>query len=194
MISRSNYLRVMQEHYRRIWGNFEPFTWLKGPVDQLPAGFVVLRFQPPLHPGLFIYATSGMSEAGDAEPVECFLLSPLRDETLCELLTIMAWYHRKRARLGWGYTIDFGRPWLQGSRCDYGLFTTPHLEKPELEWLKTEAGRIRFLWLVPITAQERSFKMSLGMDALESRFESGNLDYANPYRHSVVENLEMDAA
>lgn len=185
--SRPDYLRSIQQHYQRQWGGFDELHWPRGPIEQLPGGFSVLKFKPSARQSLFTFATSGMSKDGDAERVECFILSPVADKSLCELLTIVAWYHCNCARLGWTHTINFGRPWLPRSQCDYGLFSTPHLHNPELEWLDTGGVGTRFLWLIPITALEREFMGHCGLEALEMRFEANALDYANPCRQSIVQ-------
>jgi hypothetical protein len=40
--------------------------------------------------------------------------------------------------------------------------------------------------LLPITDEERNFKIKNGVDALEERFEDVGLEYWNPTRDSVV--------
>src|SRR5690349_13330900 len=162
MIPRSQYLQNIQRHYRRSWGDFDELHFTKGPpahVRELPPAFSILRFPASQRRSLFTYATCGMSLIDDAERIECFLLAPFaEDDTLCELLTVTAWYHRTGARLGCGHTVNFGRPWLTRSHCDHGLFSVPYLDGPELEWLDADGTRTQFLWLIPITSQERDFK------------------------------------
>ena len=128
-----------------------------------------------------------MSVVDDSEKIECFIFVPFpEDDAICELLTIVSWYHRTGARLGLGHTVNFGRPWLPSSTCDYGLLSLPYLDGPNLEWLDAEGIKTRFLWLIPITAQERNFKIAQGLEALEARFEASGFDYANPYRDTVT--------
>ncbi|HXD34413.1 MAG TPA: suppressor of fused domain protein [Pyrinomonadaceae bacterium] len=193
MIPRSEYLRSIRRHYQRLWGSFDELKWSKGPVEQLPDGFRILKFAPSNRLPLFTFATSGMSEADDPERMECFLLSPSSDLSLCELLTVIAWYHRTNARLGWGHTVNFGRPWLPESLCDQGLFSLPYLDGPELENLDIDGKRTQFLWLIPITADERAFKIERGLEALEARMESSGFDYADPHRHSIADLHDASA-
>jgi hypothetical protein len=128
-----------------------------------------------------------MSQPSDDNGVELHLLSPRADDGLVELLTVIAHYHRTEAQLDAGHTVNFGRPWLPRSRCSYGLISLPYLDGPSLEYLQVDDSRqIRFLWLIPITFEERAFKIRHGLDALESRFESLEFDYANPERLGVV--------
>src|SRR5262245_11001129 len=142
MIPHSRYTQNIQRHYRQHWGDFEELQWSKGPpahVRQLPPAFGVLRFPVSHHRSLLTYATCGMSLVEDAEKVECFMFTPFAaDDTMCELLTVTAWYHRTGARLGCGHTVNFGRPWLPRSNCDYGLFSLPYLDGPDLEWLDAD--------------------------------------------------------
>jgi hypothetical protein len=83
-----------------------------------------------------------------------------------------------------GHTVNFGQPWLPGSRCTFGLITLPYLDGPKLEWL--EEPRVRFLWLIPLTESERRFKKECGLDALEGKFEEQKFNYLDPARQSVV--------
>ena len=198
MISHPIYLQSIRQHYQRHWGSFEQIRWSKGPtehIEQLPASFSILRFESsPRHP-LIIYATCGMSDVEDSERIESFILVPFaNDDVIGELLTVVAWYHRTDARLGCGHIVNFGRPWLPSSRCDYGLFSLPYLDGPDLEWLDVDGIRTQSLWLIPITAQERDFGIAHGLETLESRFESSGFDYANPCRQSIVEISENTSA
>lgn len=68
----------------------------------------------------------------------------------------------------------------------YGLISLPYLDGPRLENHQTKSGLIRFLWLIPITIQERDYKKQNGLEALEQKFEQEHLNYINPYRKSVV--------
>jgi hypothetical protein len=129
-----------------------------------------------------------MSQVTDEQPIELHLLSPIQDDRHVELLTAIAHYHRNEESLNLGHTVHFGRPWLPGSTCEFGLISLPYLEGPELEqFVPSDAEPvIRCLWLVPITREERDFKKDLGVEALEQRFEATQFNYADPLRRSVV--------
>jgi hypothetical protein len=47
-------------------------------------------------------------------------------------------------------------------------------------------GHIHVMWLLPITAAERDFKLRQGLEALEKRFESCALEYWVSGRASVT--------
>lgn len=175
-------------HYERIWGKKgEPLYWNQGPTWQLPADFHVLAFAPSSKREMWTYATCGMSQQGDATPIELHLFSPTPTDQHVELLTMIAHYHLTGDYLDAGHTVNFGRPWLPGSICDHGLLSLPYLDGPNLEWLEAGDRKIRFLWLIPITPDEIEFKKQRGLEALEARFEKYNFDYLDPSRKSVVQ-------
>ena len=180
-----NYFEALQAHYEKTWGPMASTGRLTGGRrDGWGTDFYVGRWQLD---GLDVWATFGMSEAlasGTAgaprEQVELFLLARanVADEFAhLETLTMVAHFHRAfasdGARLGVGHTVNFGRPWLPESRCSYG---------PQLEI----GAQCRVLWLLPITAEERAFKIEAGLEALEQKFEAAPFDYADPLRASVV--------
>ncbi len=105
-----------------------------------------------------------------------------------ELLTVIAHYHRTGRELGLAHTVNFGRPWLPGSACEFGVLSRPYLDGQELEFLELSAATtpVRCLWLVPITRDEATFAKQNGLDALEREFERADLDYLDPNRASVV--------
>ena len=185
------YCEALTEHYERVWKR--PGTervWLRGPVAVLPEGFCVLEFSPGQGRDMWTYGTCGMSTAVDEQAIELHLFSPVQAEELVELLTVVAHYHRTGARLGSGHTVNFGRPWLPGSRCSFGLISRPYLDGPSLEVMHGRASRheVRCLWLIPITAREVEFKKQRGLQALEDLFQAANINYVDPLRPDVTAN------
>lgn len=182
----TNYAHAIETHYASQWSaRPEHVPWDKGPVAALPVPFRVLRFPRSTH--MDAYATVCMSQPADSERVELHLLTAARDRSspeLAELLTAIAHYHRTSTSLGLGHTVNFGRPWLAGSACSYGLLSLPYLDGPGLEWLSEP--RVRFLWLIPVTEAEVRFKQEQGLEALERRFDESRFDYLDPGRRSVV--------
>jgi len=185
-VTADQYLDAIVKHYSDAWSKpIDQLRWDRGPMQDLPSGFRVLVLQHS--PEMVAYATLGMSPPGDDERLELHLLtrtSPRVRLELVELLTMVAHYHRTGRRLGLGHTVNFGRPWLEGSQCTRGLVSLPYLDGPALEW--HEAPSIRFLWLIPITEAELQFKKQRGLEALEDRFERQQFDYLDPARASVV--------
>jgi Suppressor of fused protein (SUFU) len=176
-------------HYVTVWGN-QPTVkrWQIGPTAELPDGFCVLEFPPTKTRPMWAYATCCMSHHGDTDRLELHLFSPVQYEPHVELLTVICHYHQTGSSLGLGHTVNFGRPWMDGSTCDHGLISLPYVDGPKLEhWGSTTAGTyVRFLWILPITNAEREYKKAFGVEALESKFDEPPVEFLNPVRQSVV--------
>ncbi len=181
------YCETIVKHYESVWSNRgQRSVWMRGRRSDLPLGFSVLRVPPSDQRSVWTYATVCMSEESDEERLELHLFSPVEAAEHVELLTATAHFHRTSARLGLGHTINFGRPWMEGSKCTHGLISLPYLDGPELEALTVGDKVVRFLWLVPVTEHEVEFKKHYGLEALEDRLEQANFNYVDPQRGSVV--------
>jgi hypothetical protein len=128
-----------------------------------------------------------MSQPGDPVPLELHMFSSVQRRELVELLVATAHYHRTGAPLGLGHTVNFGQPWIKGSKCEYGFVSLPYLDGPKLERLGGENdGSVMFYWLVPVTKSEVEFKKRNGVEALEAKFEQASFNYLDPHRKSVA--------
>jgi hypothetical protein len=127
-----------------------------------------------------------MSQPGDSPAIEVFIESPVESLRVVELLTMTAHYHRTGRTLGWSHTVYFGTPWLPDSQCDHGLLSLPYLDGPKLEKAALPGIEVQVLWLIPITKDEREYKISHGLEALEQLFEKSKSDYSDPRRQSVL--------
>jgi hypothetical protein len=182
-----DYLTLISRHYEKVWEeNGIDKYWAEGPVHELPAGFCILEFPPHCGREMWTYATCGMSQPGDKMPVEIHIFSDDQAEELVELLTVVAHYHRTGASLWWAHTVNFGKPWLDDSKCTYGMLSLPYLDGEELEILKIDQTMIRFLWLIPITEKECEYKKKFGLDKFEELLESREVDFSNPLRAGVI--------
>lgn len=181
-------ISLVRKHYEAAWQRPADAVheWKAGPSWQLPPGSCILEFKPCASRSMWTYATCGMSCQSDAEPLELHLFSPSQSDEHVELLTAVAHYHVTGAYLGLWHTVNFGRPWMPGSLCDFGLISLPYLDGPSLEWCTLSNRAVRFLWLIPITKREREYKQQSGVEALEEAFERAGFDYLNPLRGSVV--------
>ncbi|MCA9598373.1 MAG: suppressor of fused domain protein [Myxococcales bacterium] len=182
-----NYCARIERHYAEQWKKPEArLDWVPGPRRDLPAGFAVLVFARTSE--MRAFATRCMSQPGDSLRLELHMLCRVSEalrwqREFAELLAAVAHYHRTGATLDVGHTVNFGRPWLPNSTCEYGLLSLPYLDGPKLEWLAEP--EVRFLWLLPVTKREVDFKRKMGLEALEQRFEESGLDFLDPTRESV---------
>ena len=183
------YCVAVIDHCRRHW-RAEPavLRHSHGPVQELPREFRVLEFPPTENRSMWAYATCCMGLTSDYKPIELCLYSPVQEKLHVELLTVVAHYHRTEARLDLGHTVNFGRPWLSNSLCEFGLISLPYLDGPSLECLDVQDPELHVscYWLIPITKMERDFKATHGGAALEERFEGTQFNYLDPHRTSVV--------
>ena len=62
----------------------------------------------------------------------------------------------------------------------------PYPFGPDLEVCNFPGGHVHVVWLLPITAAERDFKVREGLEALEQRFDACGLKYWVPGRESAV--------
>jgi hypothetical protein len=185
----SGHYNEVASHYVSVWGNQPTIKrWTIGPTSDLPPAFCVLEFPPSKAKPLWAYATCCMSQIEDTDRLELHLFSPIQYEPHVELLTVVCHYHRTGRPLGLGHKVNFGRPWMDRSKCDHGLISLPYVDGPKLEHCGSVAAStfVRFLWLLPITAAERDYQCTSGLEALETKFDEAEIDFADPARPSVV--------
>jgi hypothetical protein len=178
---------MIRRHLRGFFAGHacEEHQWTLGAaVEELPR-LRVVEFAPGPKTGLWVYATIGAWEARDDPRLEFLIAAPESDQRHVELVTLAAWYHGKRG-LGVGHTLPIGEPWLPGSACEYFLVSLLYPFGPELEVCNFADWHLHVLWLLPITAAERAFKVREGAEALEQRFDAGALEYWVPGRASAV--------
>jgi hypothetical protein len=142
---------------------------------------------PPPRTSLWSYVSVGAIDLQppSEERLEFLLCTPEQSDRAVELVTMAAWYHAKEG-LGLGHTLPIGEPWLPGATCDCLLVSLPYPHGPELERLPLEGGEGQVLWLLPITAAEREYKVTHGIEALEQLFDANELEYWDCDRPSVV--------
>jgi hypothetical protein len=160
-----------------------------GPIGELVPNLHILSLTPG--EGGRIYATAGLWDAThhDGHGLELVLHAPAADNKVhVETLTMVAYYHATGGdyTLGHGHTVPIGRPWVRGSQCDNLLVSLPYPWGPELETCHVPGGHIWVLWLLPITAAEKTFRHTHDLEALEQRFETAGIIPTDPGRKSVV--------
>ncbi|AOM77702.1 suppressor of fused domain protein [Pedobacter steynii] len=182
-----NYTEQLVHHYENYFGlTGTRLKWPKGPVDKLHPDFFILEFPPNQKQEMFCYCTVGMSVDYMDEPMEMIVYSPRSDLSLVELLTICTSYHRNKAPLNLHHTVNIGQPWLDFSRCDHGFISLPYLDGNDLCVFNFNDQVIPCYWFIPITKQERDYKIEQGAEALELLFEQHQLDYLNAGRESLI--------
>jgi Suppressor of fused protein (SUFU) len=149
--------------------------------------FRVLEIAPGLKSALWNYVSVGACDlpAPNASRLEFLLCSKEPSERAVELVTMVAWYHSTEG-LGVGHTMPIGEPWMPGATCDHFLVSLPYPYGPELEIVPGQAEHGHVLWLLPITKSEREYRATYGLEALETLFDSNEIEYWLPDRASVV--------
>jgi hypothetical protein len=172
--------------YRSFWDSpLDLDSWITGPAEELGTEFQVAHCARDPVGQLYNYATVGMSLDLDMPmPLELCLVSPVESWECVEIMAMVAHYHRTASPLGLHHSVNFGRPWLRGSRCDYGYVSLPYLDGPQLEWGPKKSFRV--LWLVPITQEERDYKKKFGVEALERLLDRSPYFFSDVSRASLV--------
>ena len=188
MIANTEHRARIAAHYRANWGTAgHQIDFVRGPIYQLPPDFGVLEFVPTQRRRMWTYATCCMSQPDDRVPLELHMFSLDRNKEIVEVLVATAHYHGTGETLDLGHTVNFGRSWIEGSKCDFGLVSLPYLDGPKLEKLNVDGEQLAaFYWLVPVTKSEVEFKKHNGVEALEAKLEGAAFNYLDPHRKPVV--------
>ena len=179
---------ALEEHVCRFFSGrqIEAFVWPVGPIREQNPHFRALRIEPESSADVWTYVSVGGWAAMDGNcGLEFVIRTAAPEERAVELLAMTVYYNRG-GKLGLGHTLPVGEPWLPGSRCDHLLVSLPYPFGPDLETSHVGDRHVDFLWLLPITQEERDFKVSAGLEALEARFEEGGLKYWRADRASMV--------
>lgn len=162
------------------------FQWQAGPMMSEMPSFRVLQIAPGPKFGLYTYVSLGASGMHmDDGRLEFAIFAQNESSRYVELVTMAAYYH-KNQRLGLGDTFPLGEPWIPGATCDHALVSLPYPLGPEFEVCKTNSAHIHILWLLPITAKEREYKVKNGLEALESKFDERAIEFWNLNRLTTV--------
>lgn len=182
------YTDTLRQHFEAYFGKSGKQLRLEyGPQEKLHSDFYVLEIAPNNRHSMFCYCTVGMSaDRLDENLIELVLYSPRPDNSIVELLTFCASYHRNKLPLNIHHTVNVGQPWLDNSKCDHGFISLPYLDGEDLELFNFGGQIIRCYWFIPITEKERDFKIKNGCEALEQLFEENQFDYLNPNRESLA--------
>ena len=180
-------LEFLKLHLEEYWGKCtgEQFR-IPDPHKKMPSAFRVLEFPPSEAHDFWIYSTLGMSIDMSDHLIELHVFSQKKDIELVELLTVTASFHRNDTPLDLHHSVYIGQPWQDNSLCDHAFLSLPYLDGDELEIFNFDENHLHNLWLLPITEEERDYKMEYGWNALEELFEAKELNYLDPNRVSCV--------
>jgi hypothetical protein len=179
-------LEEVLQHYQRNWNaQGSPVPFFSGPIGELPGDFHIREFEPGKHP-MWAYATCGLMQADAPQRIEVHIFAPRQNERIAELLYAISHFHCTGTHLDYGHSVNLGYPWWPDSACQHMLISRPYLDGPEFENGMMGGFSVRFLWLIPVTADELEFKKIRGLNALEKAFEKSEFDYLDPNRQSVV--------
>jgi len=178
---------AVSNHYARFWGNVFKTDFRSGPMFSQGHDFYIVKSNPRADRPVWTYATAGMSNCTRVAGLELHMFSNEETDEVSEILAAVAHFHLTGSQLDLGHTVNFGKPWTGTSRCTYGLISLPYLDGPNLENFFVGDRVVKCFWLIPITLNERQYKIKHGLEALEELFESGGVDYANPNRLSMAE-------
>jgi Suppressor of fused protein (SUFU) len=179
----------IERHVRQYFQGHEVMAriWPVGPMKDSHPSFQVLEFAPGPRSALWNYVSIGAADAAPPEISKLEFLLSVAEQTgrAVELVTMTAWYHT-RHRLGLGHTMPIGEPWVSGASCDHFLVSRPYPYGPDLELVPIGAEHVHLFWLLPITKEEREYKATHGLEALEKLFDANAIQYWIPNRPTVV--------
>lgn len=168
-------------HFGELLGEHAP---TKGPIHELPSGFVILQFKKG--ESKFVFATAGMAPAR-TPPIELHLLATeIEPSRPVELLSVTAHFHTTGRALDLGHTVNFGEPCVSGSPSDHALVSLPYPFGADLENFDHGELSVGCYWLLPITEPERDLKKREGLDTLEERLDSAGIPAWDMRRGSAV--------
>ena len=162
------------------------------PVYDVLARFRVLEIAPTEARSRWVYVTVGAWEATRRERrgVEFVAITRGSDRSQVRRLAMTAYYHANPEdptyRLDVGHTVPIGRPAAPGSKLDHELLASPYPLDPEFAVCHPGGFHIDFLWLLPISESEKTFRHEVGLEELEQRFEEARIDYTDPLRPPVA--------
>lgn len=173
----------LTNHYKNNWSSTVHIIDIgRGPIKDVRSNFKVLEFPPYQKREMWTYATAGMASLDDANPVELHIFSEEQNQSIAEILAAIAYFNITTQKLNLWHTMNFGRPWAQGSLCDHGLISLPYLDGPSVENFKFRDRTIKLYWLIPIAKDEQLLKAKQGIESLERLFGKTDFNYLDPSR------------
>lgn len=168
----------------------DEFTWSVGPIRASLPNFRVQRLAPRDEGEPWAYVTIGGAETSESVGAgkEFLLISPFETPRHIETLAMLAHFNSlPQHRIDIGEVIKTGRPWLEGSGCDWLYMSVPYTVPREFQYCTThDGGTVRFLWAVPVYASEAAYIRSSGAEAFERSLEQSAVNVLDPNRPVVA--------
>ena len=195
MSNPSDRQKASEAHVREFFEGHEVSTHVfdRGPMPTMAPEFRVLEVGPGPKFGLWSYFSNGACDLsdGDCGCLEFFIAISAPDPAMVEIITMIGYYHHTRT-LGLHHTLPIGHSWTGASACDHLLVSKPYPLGPSLEVCNRDGFHMHFMWLLPVTKEEREFKASKGIEPLEQLFDEHRIQYWNPLRPSVVQTAATE--
>lgn len=183
--------RTLREHIRKAFPeySFRETNWKVPAAMPLLRRLSVLEGMPRRASDGWLYHSIGAWQATKAEGygIELFELAPYQSEDHVELIAMAANFHADtRYRLGPGRVVSIGRPWVPTSALSSLLVSRPYVIDSSYEYCMIRDFPIQLLWLLPVREAEAKLAATGGLEELETRLESGGVNFLDPNRSSVV--------
>ena len=177
------------DHLRAFGGGTVTAQRWSVPHGWAPDGLSIAIMEPSKQYPWCNYATVGCWQAQkDCHFRSEFILSAKESRTEnIQLIKMAAFFHLDpHYSIPLGKVLDVGHPWVDGSACTHLLASLPYPFGPYFEYPDVNPCT-RYVWLVPITSKEAALADYEGVEALEQLFDANGIDFANPFRTSVVD-------
>lgn len=180
-----DYNKSVRLHLESFWPDrkIKAMTWNSGRILEEMPDFRIFCVEPPEHENFpWVYVSSGMGEMINQE---FFIISPYETPEHVEALAMLAsvCFNYGGAHLNLGNVVEIGRPWLENSNLENFLISLPYPYGKKLEYM----DNVRFMWLLPITNEEKDFLKDHSAEELEALFDREEIDYLAQSRRSAVD-------
>ncbi len=179
----------LQEHIADYFEGhiLEDVCWDEEASEAGSEGIVVTAISPGPQSELWTYVSRGASSRGfnAKRRLEFVIQAEEPDPRLVELVGMSCQYHHAEG-LAVGFTFPVGEPVLPESQLDHILVSIPYQFDEEFEDCGEGDDLVQYVWLLPITREEREFKVKEGLEALEQLFEDAEVPYWDAWRDSVT--------
>lgn len=190
------WLKVREKHYRKFFGPMSEQVMHSTDIKEVHID--IYQFAPNKKRPYWTFITGGMSDEEQNVPYEADWVSPRTevmayakepyDRIFSVLKLIAEMSFEENSFMHWYHTISVGEPVTKAqSELTCAFLTPPFFEKPKFDTLHLDGEKVDFLFMVPVTVQERKYAIDKGGEALLKVFEDANLNpVPNENRTSLV--------